>query len=235
MPRARSRSVTEKYRHNEWRLGCRKHLLLTYPQVPESFDPLKIKDLLSKLNATCRIGKELHEDGGTHYHCFVHFKERYRTRDVRAFDIDGRHPNILPVNTTPYKAWDYVSKEDNIVVDECPRPEEKEAKGKHGQQHERWKLIHKAETEEEYWRLLENYAPKEMITSFHNISAFAAKKYRLEQETPFYISPYTTPDLTIYPELQKWVAENITNFKTESDPDGPKRRYAKTNLLQKPF
>lgn len=40
------------------------------------------------------IGQEVHKDGGTHYHCYVHWNFKLRSRDPRMFDLEGHHPNI---------------------------------------------------------------------------------------------------------------------------------------------
>ncbi|MGI4851894.1 MAG: hypothetical protein ACRYGR_08130, partial [Janthinobacterium lividum] len=46
-------------------------VLLTYSQVPEGWSVEAVRDALELLGATYRIGKELHQDGGVHYHCYV--------------------------------------------------------------------------------------------------------------------------------------------------------------------
>lgn len=41
------------------------------------------------------IGEELHADGGQHYHVYIHWPLKMHTTDVRYFDIEGYHPNIM--------------------------------------------------------------------------------------------------------------------------------------------
>lgn len=40
------------------------------------------------------IGKEHHKDGGTHYHCYVHWSFKVKARGANIFDLEGYHPNV---------------------------------------------------------------------------------------------------------------------------------------------
>lgn len=73
-----------------------KNAFLTYPRAEaiESKDAL-LQFLLGIGNASkVLVAKELHEDGGIHYHACVEFPRKFQSRDVRVFDFMGCHPNI---------------------------------------------------------------------------------------------------------------------------------------------
>lgn len=72
------------------------HVLLTYAQAPNlTFDKIEAA-LRDRFHAEkWSIGKELHRDGGTHWHVYAYRRNRFNTNaNVRYFDIDGYHPNI---------------------------------------------------------------------------------------------------------------------------------------------
>lgn len=62
------------------------------------------------------VGRELHADGGEHFHCYVSFTEKYSTRNPRAFDLHGVHPNIRVVKH-PQRAIAYCMKDGDFIDD----------------------------------------------------------------------------------------------------------------------
>lgn len=80
-----------------------KNFFLTYPQAEaiESKEYLrdKLKDLVPPPSKVL-VAKELHEDGGTHYHVLLHFPSKLNTTNMRFFDVAGRHPNIIKPRST---------------------------------------------------------------------------------------------------------------------------------------
>lgn len=83
---------------------------LTYPQCD-----LEITALIDGLKAICdlewaRVCRERHADGRPHLHAVGKFVRRYQTRNVRAFDLRGNHPNLQPVRSIK-RALAYVSKD----------------------------------------------------------------------------------------------------------------------------
>lgn len=101
-----------------------RYVLLTYPQCGD-LDPFRIVNLLSELGGECIIGRENHEDGGTHLHAFCDFEKKFRSRNARIFDIDSHHPNIQKCIRTPGKMWDYATKDGDICAGGLERPSEK--------------------------------------------------------------------------------------------------------------
>lgn len=108
-----------------------KTVFLTYSQI--SHDGLR--DLLSSDRdhyellserfgppEQYRLGRERHQDGGHHFHCFASWGSRISSTDPRCFDWRGYHPNIEAVRKTPRKAWDYAGKDGDIVYEQGEGP-----------------------------------------------------------------------------------------------------------------
>ena len=92
-----------------------KHGLLTYPQC-EGLDPWRIVEMLAGHGAECIIGRESHRDGGLHYHAFFLFERKFESRNVRIFDVDGFHPNVVRGYSQPEKGCAYAIKEGDVVA-----------------------------------------------------------------------------------------------------------------------
>ena len=96
--------------------------LFTYSQCGQ-LRPSAVVELFSALSADCIVGREAHGDGGTHLHAFVDFRRKFRTRDVRKFDVEGFHPNIISTIRSPSGSWDYATKDGDICGGSLRRPE----------------------------------------------------------------------------------------------------------------
>ena len=92
-----------------------RYALLTYAQCGD-LDPFAVVNHLAELGAECIIGRENHSDGGLHLHAFVDFGRKYRTRNTRAFDVQGCHPNVSPSRGTPEEGFDYAIKDGDVVA-----------------------------------------------------------------------------------------------------------------------
>lgn len=104
----------------------RKKVGFTY-SCPVSYDENPISDIsdISERFETfgeCRwlIATENHENGKKHYHAWVAWNSNIDTRNVRAFDVKGVHPNIL----SPGKGWmNYCMKTENYSANfKCRKP-----------------------------------------------------------------------------------------------------------------
>lgn len=98
-----------------------QHVFLTYSQ--STLTCQQIYDHLCSLKtvAWARICQEEHQDGGQHQHVVAKFTSRFQTRNERAFDVAGQHPNVKPVRSVR-KSLAYVSK-DGEFRDFGPVPE----------------------------------------------------------------------------------------------------------------
>lgn len=85
-------------------------VFLTYPRC--GLEHVAIADHLRTLRdiAWARVCSELHEDGQPHRHVVAKFVTRYQTRNQRAFDVSGFHPNIQSVRSVA-RALKYVTKD----------------------------------------------------------------------------------------------------------------------------
>lgn len=183
---------------NGFRLRGRK-FFLTYSQTPPHFDPEQIARAFRRVGGRYVISRELHQDGGTHFHCFLIFDEQFHTRDPRAFDVDGTHPNIKPIRFTPRKAYDYTTKFGNICFNNLHDDDiEPEKQSSH------WHEIISCESRERFFELLRERDPRMLITAFSNISKYADWAYRIEQDE--YQSPVK------YSEVNEWVGEELSEW-----------------------
>lgn len=73
-----------------------KRFFLTYSQVDESITHDIVYACLGwKRNyKRCIVARELHQDGGLHYHVAVEFTERIQSRRSDFFDVGAWHPNV---------------------------------------------------------------------------------------------------------------------------------------------
>lgn len=150
-----------------------KHGLLTYAQC-QDLDPFKIVSRLSELGAECIVGREIHQDGGTHLHVFFSFESEFRTRNERVFDVDGYHPNIVRSRGTPEKGWDYATKDGDVVAGGLERP----CGGGSTENKNRWAFIIGAETRDEFWSRVEECDPRSMACNYGNLAKYCDWKYR---------------------------------------------------------
>lgn len=178
-----------------------KYGLLTYAQS-EGLDPQDICELLGNLGAECIIGREAHADGGIHYHAFFMFDKKYRTRNSRAFDVNGRHPNILAGRRTPLAMFDYATKDGDICAGGLAREDfEKDETPKD----EKYRYIIDGETRDEVLERAAEVDPGLFIRSYLSLRAYAESKDF--KDPTDYVSDETLEFSTIdYPELSDWVS-----------------------------
>lgn len=97
-----------------------KVLLLTWSQVPPSFNHQLIADHLATLGEieSLAVGEEKHADGGRHFHACVLFRKKIQRRPT-AFALLGRTSDVRvanakrgPLNQCVVNYWTYALKED---------------------------------------------------------------------------------------------------------------------------
>jgi Geminivirus Rep catalytic domain len=160
------------------------------------------------LGAFIRLGRELHADGGTHFHLFADFQQPFSTRDVRRFDYSDAHPNIEGIRRTPRKAWEYAGKDGDILLDD-PAAEPPDTRG--GAKRSRddiWTEICNAADRQSFFATCATLAPRELCCSFTSLRLYADWKYREEQE------PYTNPrgfewNSGSFPDIDEWILESL--------------------------
>lgn len=178
--------------------------LFTYSQS-EGLDPFHIVELFAALHAECIVGREMHQSEGIHYHAFVDFGEKFRTTDVRKFDVDGFHPNVVPSRGTPEKGYDYATKDGDVVAGGLERPEPVG----NGGGSVAWSRIADAPSASDFWSLVRELAPRSLLTSFPSLRAYAEWNYRPER-TRYEHPAALTLEISHIPELGEWVRDNLS-------------------------
>lgn len=95
-----------------------KQVLLTYPQCSLSKELVfQALDSLSSIKEYV-IALEKHQDGSPHIHAVLSFKSRYHTKNPRAFDLEGHHPNIQGLKTVAdfKRACKYAQKDSDFIT-----------------------------------------------------------------------------------------------------------------------
>ena len=97
-------------------LSLTQHLATTWMQSRDL--RTELSNILESLGAECIIGRENHLDGGLHLHAFFMFERKFESRNVRIFDVDGKHPNIVRGYSNADAGCAYACKEGDILSQE---------------------------------------------------------------------------------------------------------------------
>lgn len=153
-----------------------KYGLLTYAQCGD-LDEWAVSDHMSALGAECIVAREVHpRTGGVHLHVFFAFEQKFRSRNVRIFDVDGRHPNIVPSRGTPEKGYDYAIKDGDVVAGGLARPEPRG--GMSGGAHKVANVAHLCESTEEFLELFDEMDRGNLIKSFTQVRSYADWRFK---------------------------------------------------------
>lgn len=175
-----------------------RYFLVTYAQCGD-LDPWAVNDHFASLGAECIVARESHADEGTHLHAFVDFGRKFRSRNARKFDVDGRHANIAPSKGKPEIGYDYAIKDGDVVAGGLARPSVDGAVSNG----DKWSEIVGAESEQLFWEAVERLDPKALCTNYGNLRKFADWRYKIEPER------YEHPaglnfELGMVPDLAAW-------------------------------
>ena len=181
-------------------LKNRRYVLITYAQAGDDFDYWAVLDLFTQLRAECIIGRELHSDGGVHFHVFVDFGRLYSSRKTDIFDVGGKHPNIQPIGRTPAKAYDYVCKEGDLVAGGLARP----GGDTDIDPDNFWASTGSCQTGDEFLHLCDQLATRDFIRGFSNFRAYA--KWKWAEGGLDYIQPTNVEfDTSAADGLDEWL------------------------------
>lgn len=189
-----------------------KTFILTYSQVDnedafvrtptDHFD--HCTSLLGPLDVY-RLGRELHQDGGTHFHAYVSASTKCTTRNARLFDYAGYHPNVRPVRKTPWTSWDYVGKGDDVIHEHGARPGRDRAAD--SGRDSVWARAVAATDKEEFLRLLREEAPREYVLYNAAIERYVEKQFT--PQPPAYEGPgFRTDDVEPVGRLNEWLRQS---------------------------
>jgi hypothetical protein len=185
-----------------------KYALLTYAQC-DGLSVRHLADHLGTLGAKYVIGRENHADGGIHFHAFIDFGRKYDSRNVRVFDVDGHHPNILVGHKTPEAMFDYATKDGDIVEQTMERPTERGV-GTQSSASKWSDIVGTSLTRQDFFEKVAELDPRALCCSFGNIQKYA--DWRYAEPDPEYTGPTTGWVTDEYPELDTWVAASITGY-----------------------
>lgn len=180
-----------------------RYVLLTYAQSGD-LSEWTVLEHISSLGAECIIGREDHVDEGTHLHVFCDFGRKRQSRRVNFFDVDGRHPNIVPSRGRAEFGWDYAVKDGNVVAGGLGRP----GSGGLPATPDKWREIVRAESRDEFLRLVQELDPKSFVLRHRELLDYADRYFAEDRE------PYVGPDgvefdLGMVPELAAWRGESL--------------------------
>lgn len=190
---------------NDFRLRG-KNIFLTYPQCTLSHEDLfnHLKTLhYDKRLERLLVAKELHADGGIHFHCFLGFAERFQTRRADYFDYQSHHPNTQCVRS-PTAVTRYCCK-DGEWFSEQRSPGNDDWYNWPVIVKRTWKEAYEAETEEEFRSIIASVSPRKAILYSQQIDRYAAKRFKTA--IPDYIPRYTQFN-NCTTGMHEWVAEH---------------------------
>jgi hypothetical protein len=122
-----------------------------------------------------------------------------------------RHGHILPVKATEWLAYDYVSKDGDIVASTCDRPPVRKGKSSKDDQ---WLGSLKETTRAEFFDSVRNHSPRDFIVFNQQITKFCDKFFGFEK-TPPKQQDNAGMGLRVhwdrYPSVRKWVREVFAN------------------------
>lgn len=150
--------------------------LFTYSQS-DGLDPWAVLECFRKLGGECIIGRELHEDGGTHLHVFVDFERRFRSRSAKVFDVDGFHPNVVASRGKPDQGYDYATKDGDVVAGGLARPDGITRRTGDSTIDTKWAEITSSTNREEFFRLVHELDPKSAVVHFPALCKYADWKF----------------------------------------------------------
>lgn len=186
-------------------------VLLTYSQVQDDSSSSFLSPAEAHFNhianalgtpISYRLGRESHQDGGTHYHAFAAWDKRVSCSNERALDFGGVHPNIQPIPRTPGKSWDYAGKDGDIIHEHGDRP------GKSGTVSDGrdriWGDALLAPDKEGFLSAIRSGAPRDYVLYHEAITRFAESQWT--SPPPSYTSPNFLA--TLPQPIEEWIDQS---------------------------
>lgn len=188
-----------------------RYVLLTYAQSGD-LSEWAVLEHISGLGAECIIGREDHAVEGTHLHVFCDFGRKFQSRRLDVFDVEGRHPNIVPSRGRAEFGWDYAVKDGNVVAGGLGRP----GSGGLPSAPNKWSEIVGAESRDEFLRLVQELDPKSFVLRHRELLDYA-DRYYAEQREPYVGPDGVEFDLGMVPELATWRGESLGDDPIEGE------------------
>lgn len=205
--------------------------LLTYSQCGEPFNVnvVSISDVLQDIPNFhwCEIAREYHDDGEPHYHVVVVFRSRLQ-RNMSAFDVHGKHPNIQPIRNGRLdlvRARHYIRKgweESHPIEHEngpCTYTAEPEPFGTVPrytipQQRLSWgEILDGATDVEQFLRGIREHYPRDYVLRFDQVLSFAQTHFARPYD---YVPARQEEEFRVPDELDDWVQSVLRQVGTPS-------------------
>jgi hypothetical protein len=159
-----------------------------------------------------RIALEKHKTSdGYHIHAYVDsgYSDEYadgiqQLNNERELDYCDIHPNITPVRVTPWKAWDYTGKDNDIIyeVGDAPKAPEKKLLP-----HETYfAIIEESTSKDKFLKNCVKRVLRDACVHFNSLSCFSDYWY---SPTASYESPGINCYCADYPQLSDWVQTSL--------------------------
>ena len=197
-----------------------RFFLFTFSQSGYDWPYQRFVDLIETLGGKYHISRELHEDGGYHFHCLVDFERKFEFENEHRFCVgpprtDPRrkcpvetHCNILPVPRTPFNAWDYVTKYGDIVASNLERPR---ARGPNVTRDDMWTGSISQANKEAFLDDIKKHSARDYVLFNKQITSFASRTYDpIKADLPRIEEDGIFVHWERYPEARQWVLESIS-------------------------
>lgn len=206
-----------------------KAFFLTYAQAESLWqeDIVEVLKLVPEVNKIL-VAKELHQDEGIHYHCYLGLKERLLITEPAYFDIRGYHPNIQAIRS-PKAVIEYCKKDGNYIA----------IKQEGGcSDWEMWDLVIKytyrdcleETTMEGFIKTCCKTSARDFIIMNDKIISFAKAKYRAvdDEYKPKHLAFQPTEEMAMWRWLNLTFPDNNEDFRPKSLILVSPTRYGKT-------
>lgn len=198
-----------------------RYFLFTTSQSGFDWPYQQLVDICETLGAKHRISRELHADGGYHFHAFVDFERKFEFENCHRFCVGERsgnprpkcpvktHCNILPITRTPFNTWDYVGKYGDIVSDNCERPR---PRGPNTTRDDMWTGSMALANEKEFLKDVQKHSARDFVLFNKQITTYARGAYANPQpQMPTIEEDGIFVHWERYPEARTWVVQNLSN------------------------
>lgn len=200
---------------------CARYFMFTTSQSGYDWPYQRLIDICEALGAKHKISRELHTDGGYHFHAFVDFERKFEFENPHKFCVgepSGRprgecpvktHCNILPITRTPFNTWDYVAKYGDVVSSNCDRPV---ARGSNVTRDDMWTGSLALANKSEFLKDIRKHSPRDAVLFNKQITAFAHATFDNPQpDLPSINEEGVYIHWERYPQIRKWVVRNLSN------------------------
>lgn len=199
-----------------------RYFLLTYAQCGYEWPYQALIVALDLVGGKYRMGRERHQDGGYHFHCFVDFERKFDFENVHKFCVGQRRPgsrrkcpgqahcNILPLPRTPYNTWDYVAKFGDVVACNVQRPP---VRGGGATRDDHWAGSFQATDQEGFFNDIKKHSPRDWCLYGKQIQD--ASERHFGKKSAVHSANIQEMGLWIhwerFPEVREWVVANLSD------------------------